>query len=105
MVGTSLSNGRQHPRAAEPGVGAVNVSVFQGGSWIRIGSALLEDISAGGLGIDVEHEIIPESRLRVTSTGVSCTGIVRYCIQREGRFRVGMQFVDLEFTELRDEAE
>ncbi len=55
--------------------------------------ANLEDISACGVGLLVEHPV-PLTEVRIRHDGGELAGVVRYCVARDNGYSVGVEFAE-----------
>ncbi len=60
--------------------------------WLRISTALLEDISAIGGCLQMEVSLPMETKVELRYRGAILSAVVRYCVYREIGYYVGIEF-------------
>ncbi|MCU1260732.1 MAG: hypothetical protein JWO80_3617 [Bryobacterales bacterium] len=60
--------------------------------WLRIATALLEDISTEGACLQMESAIPISTSVELRYGGVAIPALVKYCVYREIGYYVGVEF-------------
>jgi len=70
----------------------VDISRQDSDGYVRLGPALLEDLSREGAGVSLESPIAPGETVELMAPGLRAQAVVRYCRVRENDRQLGLEF-------------
>jgi hypothetical protein len=89
-----LRPNRKYQRQPAPALGIVHVfKVGRNGGRRLIGPSFLEDVSPGGLAIQMDEPIMIGETLCLRNRSLSYAGEVCHCSPRNGGFKIGLKLL------------